>query len=174
MSLVVGVDPSAKKIALVATDTVTKTFFVYSFVLYKTGKQTTHSMGVAVGAMEGFIEHLRHVSARDRYAWVEDPVVGRGGVRSTMVQAYISGIVRGTLSQAGFIVYGVNQSTWKKQVCNNGGAQKPDVERVVKVAWPKIHPHVCDDGDLIDAAAINIFGQQVLARSAALAAGSGL
>lgn len=174
MSLVVGCDPSAKKIALVAMDTVTKTFLTRAYVLYKTGKQSPESMARALGYMEEFCSELSNVSRHDRFAWVEDPLVGKGGVRSTMVQAYIGGIIRGTLCRSGFTVYGANQSTWKKQVCNNGHAQKPDVERVVKVAWPKVHPYVEHDGDLTDAAAISLYGQQILARSAALAARSSL
>lgn len=166
MSLVLGIDPSAKKIAIVAVDTITHTVVVSSKVLYKTGKQTPESLQRALHFMDDFVESVDRISPRDRYAWVEDPLVGRGGIRSSLVQAYVSGIIRATLCDAGFTVSGVHVGTWKKQVCGNGNADKADVARVVKTAWPKAHRLVDGDGDLTDAAAIAIFGQSVLAGTA--------
>lgn len=155
---------------MVATDTITHSVQVFSTVLYKTGKQDPAAIARAMDVMDDFCQQISRVSPHDRFAWIELPLVGRGGVRSTLVQAYIGGIIRGTLHRAGFVVYDVNQSTWKAKVCGNGRSQKEDVLRTVKVAWPKAHVLVEHDGDLTDAAAIALFGTQVLGRGAALSA----
>lgn len=169
--LFVGVDPSAKKIAIVAHHPVLYSTAAQAYVLYKNSeKQTTASLGRAVAAMEKFLEYIQPWSGGPKYAWVEDPLVGRGGALTTMKQAYVGGIIRGTLANAGFKVYGVNVSTWKKEVCGSGRAQKPDVARAVRMRWPKVVPLLGGDGDLTDAAAINLYAQEVVRKSAAIGA----
>lgn len=166
--LVVGIDPSAKKIAIVAACPLLLVSHVEAFVLYKgTAKQTPESLGRALDAMAQFLVWADQAAPHgERYAWVEDPLVGRGGVITTMKQAFVGGIIRATLVNAGFKVYGVNVSTWKKDVCGTGLAKKPDVLRCVKTQWPKVEPLIGTDGDLADAAAICLYGQSVLAKSA--------
>ena len=164
--LVVGVDPSARKIAIVATHPVLMTIHAESYILYKTTeKQTMASLGCAVTAMQRFLASVDGLLTSPRYAWVEDPLIGRGGALTTMKQSYVQGIIRGMLVHAGFTVYGVNVSTWKKDIVGNGHAEKSDVLRAVKVRWPKIEGLVGSDGDLADAAAINLYGQAILDRA---------
>lgn len=163
MSLVLGIDPSAKKIAIVATDTLTRVVVAEAYVLYKTGSQTPESMGRAEMAMTDFLDKVARISPGDRHAYVEQPVLNSVGIASTVKQAHIGGIIRGRLANAGFRVTDVNQSSWKAHVVNNGRADKPDVARVVKVAWPKAWALVEHDGDLTDAAAICRYGIDSLA-----------
>lgn len=162
MPLIVGIDPSARKIAIVATHTTLRVSHVKSYVLYKSSeRQTAESMGLAVEAMQEFILWVESVETRgERFAWVEDPVVGRS-VTATTKQCFISGIIRGHLALAGFSVYGANVSSWKKSVIGNGNADKAAVLAHVQRAWPKIVPRIGIDGDLADAAAINLYGQGV-------------
>lgn len=166
MALVLGIDPSAKKIAVVAIDTVLKVQIVHSYVLYKTGKQTNESIGRAYAVMMGMVQTLAPMQRLgESYAYIEAGLsYGHGGnrVASSIKQAYVSGVVRGTLVHAGYTVRDVQQATWKKAICNNGHADKADVARVVKVAWPKVWSLVEHDRDLIDAAAIAQYGIQEL------------
>jgi Holliday junction resolvasome RuvABC endonuclease subunit len=167
--LIAGIDPSAKKIAIVATHPTLNVSYVQSFMLYKTKEtQTPASLGKALDAMDEFLAWAAGVAPQgeQRFAWVEDPLVGRGGVTTTMKQSYVGGIIRATLHNAGFTVYGVNVSSWKKDVLGNGRAQKPAVSAHLKRAWPKVHGLVGSDGDLADAAAINLYGRSVLAKAA--------
>ena len=169
--LIVGIDPSAKHIAIVAHSETLHIQTAQKYPLYLKGetKQTVASLGRAVEAIETFLVWADMVSPDGpRYAWVEDPLIGRGGAVTTMKQAYVGGIIRGVLVRRSFQVYGVNVSTWKAQVCGNGRADKAQVGRVVAVQWPKISGLVKGDGDLTDAAAICIFGQKTLVKSAAL------
>lgn len=168
--LTVGIDPSTKKIAVVAVVDEPRVLLAKSYVLLKRSeKQDMASLGRAVDAVRDFIRWADQVAPTgERYAWVEDPLVGRGGVTTTMKQALVGGIIRGLLVDAGFEVRNVNVSTWKKQVVGNGRAQKPAIRQCVKLKWPKVMQQVGNDGDLVDAAAINLFAQGVLNQESAL------
>ena len=171
MTLIVGIDPSAKKIAIVAAVPILHVSYVSAQMLYKSDqRQTPQSIGKALDVMRDFLEWADGVAPNgERLAWVEDPLVGRGGVVPTIKQAYVGGIIRGTLANAGFKVYGVNQSSWKKAVLGNGRAEKAQIKQHVKAMWPKIAGQIADDSDLADAAAINLYGQTVLDRGDAIA-----
>ena len=163
MTLIVGCDPSTKKIALVWHDTVTLTSGCVTYKINTASQSMSPaSLGRAQDHMDTFVQMLAYMSPTDRQAWVEDPLVGKGGIRSTMVQAYVGGIIRASLHNAGFDVHDVHPSTWKKAVCGTGAAKKPDVARTIKVAWPKVHHLVESDGDLTDAAAIALYGHESL------------
>lgn len=160
MTLIVGVDPSSKKIAIVASETMTNTVAAWSLIVSK--PRETMSPGACARAqdrMDEFVLATARMSPYDRHAWVETPLVASsGGVRATIAQAYIGGIIRASLVNAGFVVHDVHVGTWKKEVVNNGNAKKPDVARAVKTGWAKAWTLVEHDGDLIDAAAICQFG----------------
>lgn len=165
MTLIVGVDPSAKKIALVAKHTVLNVARVQSYPLYKTReKQTPESIHRALLAMEDFLTGVADLSVPgQRFAWVETPLVGRGGVTTTMKQAYVGGVIRACLVQHGFAVYDANPSTWRSTLGIKGKgtvALKANTARVVKTRWPKIVGLIDGDGDLTDAAAIALHGEQ--------------
>lgn len=171
--LIVGIDPSAKRIAIVAHETILKVQAVKTADLYLKGetKQTMESLGRAVTAMEDFVAWADEVCpSSPRVAWVEDPLVGRGGTTTTVKQSYVGGIIRGVLVASSFQVYGVNVSTWKSQVCGNGRADKRDVSRAVGVRWPKIARLVGDDVDLTDAAAICIYAEECVRKGLAITA----
>lgn len=169
MTLVVGVDPSSKKIAVVWFETVTRTSGAVALPVSKASQtMNPEACGRAADQMSLFTYTMHEVMPDDRQAWVETPLVGRsGGVRATIAQAYVGGIIRASLTNSGFVVHDVHVGTWKKEVCGNGNAKKPDVARRVKVAWPKVWQLVKDDGDLTDAAAICLHGRTVLAREPA-------
>lgn len=166
MTLIVGCDPSSKKIALVWEETVTRTSKAVALTISKASQtMTPEACARAQDQMTWFTYTMRGIQPDDRHAWVETPLVGRsGGVRATIAQAYVGGIIRASLTNAGFVVHDVHVGTWKKEVVGNGNAKKPDVARRVKVAWPKVWNLVRDDGDLTDAAAIALYGRAVLAR----------
>lgn len=92
-------------------------------------------------------------------AWIESPVVGRGGVRSTMVQCYTSGAIQGALYHCGIGVDLVNVSSWKKKVVGHGHADKPTVSRFVELRWPALYREAAGSQDVADAACIAHYGQ---------------
>lgn len=178
MTLIIGVDPSSKKIALVAKETVLNIQHANAYTLYK-GKET-QSPETIYRAMIAMREYLSKIAPLfgdgPRYAFVEKPVIGRGGVVTTMKQAYVGGVIRACLVEAGFVVRDVNQSTWKSYLGANTRVtkgkgrqtehQKANVLRAVKIRWPKIEGLITGDGDLTDAAGICLFGEsQIVAAS---------
>lgn len=169
MTLVVGIDPSSRKIAVVAHHVETNSTICRAYTMYKTSERFDNAaIGRAVAHMHDFLAEVESMEPTAlRHAWVEDPIVGRGGVASTMKQVFIQGVVRGHLAHAGFHVYGVHPSTWKADVVGNGRAEKSDVLRAVKTQWPKVVDLIGSDGDLADAAAIRLHGSNVLGRVAA-------
>lgn len=93
--------------------------------------------------------------------WVESPLVGKAGVRSTIVQAFTSGAAQAALLHLGWEVRLVNVSTWKKRVTGSGKASKDDVGNTVESKWAKGWAAASRDADLIDAAAICLYGREI-------------
>lgn len=178
MTLIVGIDPSAKKIALVAKETVLNVQRAESFILYKGREtQTPETIFRAMVAMREYLTAIAPlIGDGPRHAFVENPIVGRGGVTTTMKQAYVGGVIRACLVEAGFTVHEVNQSTWKAHLgantrVNKGKGkqtehQKANVYRAVKIRWPKIEGLIAGDGDLTDAAGICLYGESQIAAAA--------
>lgn len=176
--LVVGIDPSAKKIAFVAWSDLPAISYAQAYTLYekRQTRQTIASIAEAVTATKDFIAWADRVAPRGkvrRLACVENPLVGRGGVTTTMKQAYVGGVIRAHLHLADFEVSDINVSTWKKSLTGRGDAKKPDVMRVVRTAWPKIGGLIGDDGDLADAAGICLTHRDAVRRELALAGPAG-
>lgn len=161
-NLVIGIDPSSKHIALVARQPVTKTLAVAKYDL-REKKNSPYKPEVAAEAkyaIEAFLDSVSRMAAprAGKLVFLEDPLVGRGGVRATMVQSFVSGVIQAVFVQAGFDVKLVNVKTWKRVVCGNGNATKEQVARVIGTKWPKAHRSAAGDQDIIDAAAICLYG----------------
>lgn len=109
-------------------------------------------------------------SAGDPVVYMEAPVVGRGGVRSTMVQAFTSGAVQAAFGWEEVPVHLVNVQTWKKELANGGPhpVGKDAVGAMVGEQWPEAAAAAAGDADLIDAAAIALYGCAVARRVARL------
>lgn len=90
--------------------------------------------------------------------FLEAPVVGRGGAHATIVQAFVSGAVQAAFLELGWRVHLVNVQRWKKHVAGTGRADKDDVERALADVWPVGWDAADGDADLIDAAAIAVYG----------------
>lgn len=170
MALIMGFDLSAKKIAVVVTETATGTFFARTADLYAKGdtRQTPESLGAAIAFMSSFLTEVVQVSPQG-YAYVESPLVGRGGSATTIKQAYVGGVVRGWLAHEGFNVYDAHPSTWRSALSitvptsiTGGSARtkalKSETLKAVSARWPKIVPVIGTDVDLLDAAAICLYG----------------
>jgi hypothetical protein len=92
VTLIVGIDPSAKKIALVAKETVLNVQHAEAYPLYVRGqtKQTAESIHRAMEAVNDFLDHIEGlIGDAPRHAFIETPVIGRGGATTAMKQAYV-------------------------------------------------------------------------------------
>lgn len=157
--IIIGVDPAASKVAFVALcfdEFVSKAFT-------RLGKSGGIACWGAWNTTERFVEDLPwDMDGRELHAFVESPIVGRGGVRTTMVQCFTSGAVQGALSGLGFVTQTANVSSWKKHVVGKGNAKKEEVAKYLRLRHPALHAASGGNQDIIDASCIALYGQQLL------------
>lgn len=161
MTPIAGCDPSSKKLAVV--------------VDHDDHRITTHVWQSAVpkwdptaclSASEWVLCEFGGMPAG--VIWIEEPLVGRGGAHPTIVQSFISGAAQAAWGKLGWDVRLVNVSVWKRRVVGTGGANKDDIGHCVAERWPAGSRAASGDGDLIDAAAIALYGRDVHAVAAQL------
>lgn len=152
-----GIDPASTRIALVA-------FFDEHEPIFAENKKLGSSGAVACSAARqetlAFVEKCRsHWPGVLVAATIESPIVGRGGPRATIVQAFTSGAIQGALFDVGVEVSLANVSSWKKQVVGNGRASKEDIANFVGLRWPAFFSQAEGSQDLADAICIARYGQ---------------
>lgn len=157
--IIIGVDPAASKVAFVA---ICLDEFV-SRAFTRLGKSGGVACWGAWNTTERFVADLPWpLEGRELHAFVEAPLVGRGGVRSTMVQCFTSGAIQGALSGLGFTTQVANVSSWKKHVVGKGNAKKEEVAKYLRLRHPALHAASGGNQDIIDASCIALFGRQLL------------
>jgi Holliday junction resolvasome RuvABC endonuclease subunit len=151
-TLVAGCDPSSKKLAVVVSHPDGR---VTTHVWQSTNKKWEPSSCLSAS------EWIRCEFARmdPGTIWIEDPVVGRAGIRSSVVQAFVSGAAQAAFQSLGWTVQMVNVQRWKAVVVGNGHASKDDIASAVTQHWPDAARITSSDGDLTDAAAIALYGR---------------
>ncbi len=153
--IVLGIDASASKVAFVGM--FGDDFFVRDYK--KLGKSGAEACSAArAKTLMAWVEAKKRWPGHPIAAFIESPIVGRGGIRSTIVQAYTSGSVQGTLYGLEVPVGLVNVSSWKKHVVGNGRASKSEVASFVELRWPSIHEEAAGSQDVADAACIAYYG----------------
>lgn len=156
--IVVGIDPASTKLAFAA---------LYGddhlvWILTRLGKSGGPACSRARLETEEFIQKVRRTwDGVPVAAYIESAVLGRGGVKATMVQCYTSGAVLGALYDLGVATSVANVSTWKKRVVGRGNATKPEVADWLRLRWPALHAAANGNQDGYDAACIALYGQQL-------------
>ncbi len=167
--MVVGVDPAATRLAMVAQHPLLPIFASAKYALGK--RYEPACAGEAMDVTLGFLEGIRPMATGQTplIAWIEAPTGGRPGkanVQSMAKQAFISGVVQACLIKSGYQVYLVPPATWKGAVVGRGNASKDEVVRTVAGRWPKLSRTIGRDYDLNDAACICTYGMEVALRAA--------
>jgi len=155
--VVVGCDPSSKRLV----------FFIiwpdgslgcWPYELRNTSSEryTPETAREAKRVCEMILEVIGKQGAR---LYIEHPVVGKD-VRSSIVQAYINGVVQAEFRAAGHRVEIVHPSTWKSTLGIKGNDGKPEVLAAMKEKHPRDVRLCGDDPDAIDAAALARHGDQ--------------
>ena len=156
---VYGVDPSSKLLAVAHGNDTAVEFEAHTL---ERGAQG------AWQAYEFISGLLATSSSDDTLLAMEQPLVGRGGVRSTLVQAYISGAVQAAAVARSVPLLLVNVQTWKKDVIHNGNADKDRVRAVLEEEKPMearaIHAFGRHEQDLFDALGLQLYGLRVLVK----------
>ena len=160
MNVYLGIDPASTRIAYVAfSDNQEDDTFLYGF-----NKKLGKSGGEACAAVWKYTEAI--VATIDNQwpeasinAFIESPVVGVGGVRSTMVQCFTSGAIQGSLYERGITSQVANVSSWKKHIVGKGNATKDDVAEYLRHRWASLYREANGNQDIYDAACIALFGR---------------
>lgn len=160
---VVGVDPSSKKLALFVNGDNT-----YCHVI-KSEKDNSRFQNLALffNEVNEFIKEL----PEDTHVFVESALMGRGGVRSTIVQAQAASTVYISSVISGLVVHEVNVQTWKKDIVGSGNASKSDVSQWLDAHEPGLAELCGGDQDLVDAACLSLYGQRVTRLGSEIARG---
>ena len=106
---------------------------------------------------------LRYAEGMDwTYAFIEEPPVGRGGVRVSMDLQQTVGALASGITGLGVHTELVNVQAWKKAVIGSGNASKHDVVSHINRTYPLYSDFCGNDQDQYDAVCIGLYGCGVL------------
>lgn len=145
-----GIDPASKKIALFTEDGPGNVGYDLLQV-----KKTTRN-----DELLSLRRQLMFTLSRDRdpIIYCEEPVLaGARNIRSTILIAETVGMILALNAR----VHLVPVSSWKKSTVGKGNATKDEVADWLKKEHPRYASYCREDQDLIDAAAIFIYGRSV-------------
>lgn len=155
----IGVDPSSKKLAAVITLSDQSMPEIWS-------RSLADNISRKCFWAHRWIKMLVTSYVKRGYEvvfFIEDPVVGRGGAHSTIVQARVNGAaLSGAVMGGAKEIHTANNARWKKIVVGKGSASKPDIKKWCRIEWPVLFRLANGDQDLCDAAGINAYGDHVL------------
>lgn len=154
--LIIGVDPSKTRLAAVIWDGAS------TFHVAKRSMPEDLAFCCVIGRrwMRDLV--LKYGPLDDVWVFVEAPVLGRGGARSTIVQAQVNGAVLAGAYVTGAKVVLVNNQTAKRRVVGKGNATKSDINRYIRRTWPKLWAAARGNQDLCDSAMIALYGNYIV------------
>lgn len=153
--MIYGVDPGCRKLALFGVELDGSRFVA------KAWTAPTSSRGLEVSTLQG---HLRRVVDRDPEAVIfcEDAIVaGARNLQTTIQLAHTVGMV---LSQEP-MTYLAPVGKWKKETTGNGSSDKQGVSDWLRLEYPEYFAACDGNQDIVDAAAIAVYGRGVVLRS---------
>lgn len=149
-TIIVGCDPSSRKIALVYTPVGQESLHARVFAL---PQAVVPSLELAYRLTRRFVRRFTSRGQRVVF-WIEEPVVGKGGAYATIKQSKVHGAIVAGAVAGGAQVDAVQNSTWKKTVTGKGNNSKVQVAQWVRKEWKSLSKLVGPDQDLIDAGCI--------------------
>ena len=168
--VVVGIDPSSQKVALVITHGSDMSRVDAQLLQLPKDQDYAKRCGAAFILVTRVMRRVAsRYPAADIHVFIEEPVVGRGGARSTITQSKVHGAIVAACHCSGVVagVSGVNNSSAKKQVVGMGNASKPEIRRWARMHWPTLEAQIKtynagDQQDIADAGMINRAGWKVI------------
>lgn len=157
---VLGIDPSARKLALTlfhgSEETKPENLTPYCYYQPFPGtKFEVNHITVATSFVHKVVTQLDPDLQFSTYAFVEGAVVGKGGVWSTVSQTYVAGAIIDTLQRYNIPTQIVNNSSWKKVAIGKGNASKDDIAKHIKSVYPTTE---FANQDMCDATGIAFYG----------------
>lgn len=159
--VIIGIDPSSRKLAAVVNVLGDPEFDVH--IKHLPAKLPAETCLLAYA----WVRRLCHRYSSEGYdvrCYLEAPISAgaKGGVKALLPQAQVSGaLLAGAMSVRSASIDLVSIQTWKKQVIGKGNATKTDVKQWAAQYWRAIYESNPSDQDVLDAAAINRYGNLV-------------
>ncbi len=162
-----GIDPSSKKIVIVATDrTRQRKPFIHSTEL--DADRIEDRQLQAFDFIFQFCMGVRERTGQPPVLYLEAPVMGVGGPGATIPQAFVEGSIMASAAQADAKITLVNNQSWKKLVLGSGATPKDKIGPWVELNWKALYDKTPimrigqfkgrPDQDVLDAGCINLFG----------------
>lgn len=159
-SVVFGIDPSSKKMAIVALyddQVITKVVHARTNL---TQAASLVDLGSGVAEFCGDTMFNLGLENGPVVFYMEEPVVGRN-IKSTVVQAQAGGAVMYSLyDNFAEPIFQVNNKTWKKDIVGNGNASKDMVGLWLLQNHKPLYDLTGGDQDLIDATCIALYARE--------------
>ena len=146
----VGIDPSTKRLAMVAGEPGGR--YHADLATLNTGKDI-YGPDVAGRAYEATYRFLKSLDGPEVY--LEAPAALKVGIQSTLLQGYVSGAIQAAAANLEVRLHLIAPAHWKAQVIGHGNATKDGVRAWITTAWPEA---AVQSQDLIDAAALAVYG----------------
>lgn len=150
---IIGIDPSSAKLAF--TTSIDGSLVSMDVVPLPAKDRSNSRAGVA------YQEVARVIGKQRAFVFLEAPIYWRGG-KSTIPLAQMSGVVQAAVHNLGHPLEMVNNQRWKQRVIGIGNANKEQIAEVMAQLWPEAFAMADGDQDLIDSAAINLYGQRIM------------
>jgi len=163
----IGVDPSTFHVAIVARSSGGKLLHCRKEHM-RTAKEPFVPQTIANAADMLYTTLAEIAEQRDDplSVYIEQPLVGRGGVRTTVNMSMVVGSLVTAARWGGATTHVVNVQTWKASVVRRqfANATKGEVADAIKALWPEAYEAAGGDQDLIDASSISFYGSTVTRR----------
>jgi len=160
-TVVIGIDPSSKKIA--ATVTVNGAEPTLRIRPLPTGRRDTPRQLFLAGRWFRRLIMEFDPQSNDVYVYIENPFVSPKTIRACLPLARMHGHLMATAYACGVkVVDGVDISRWKSVSIGKGNASKTEIMAWVRKCWPQAAEQVGKDQDKADSAGINVYGQHMV------------
>lgn len=160
-TVIIGIDPSSRKLAAVANVLGETSFDVHIKELPP--KLPAETCLLAYVWMRRICYHYSSEGYQVK-CYLEAPISAgaKGGVKALIPQAQVSGaLLAGAKSIRASHIELVSIQTWKKIVVGAGNATKPQIRQWAQQYWGALYKDYSDDQDVLDAAGINRYGNHI-------------
>lgn len=163
--LIMGIDPSSRKLAIIVTDTANPPNVLEKHVILMPPKKEDVTCGIVLRRFHPLLSAYQKMGYDVRvFIEKEVSVHGKGGAGAVIPQAEVMGVVLAVCYNLGVPVMKVENKTWKMSIVGNGNASKPQIAAWCSEYWKNAYDLANGDQDLIDASGINRYGKKLYPR----------
>ena len=163
MTVVVGIDPSTQKLAVVVRKPGSIKQHTYKLPQRdRDGTRYSEAYDHILSLLYDIVKPQGELGKRESvYVFLEYPIYWRGG-KSTLPLAMLSGAVQAAVHKAEAKLEMVHNQMWKKRVVGAGNVKKEEIADWLELHHLELFNSANGDQDMIDAHCIGLYGQRVI------------